>query len=150
MKYIVLLASLFVLLVAGEASAQSCNKRMTSPTVSSTMLPKYGSIATWLEWLNNGTYTCVASGSTDVVCTKTTNSSEKYWLKLYSCDGSGWCSAHVDSTSGYRNGVSWQNGSSVTSFNFDNGSHGTIQLVCTPDLNNLNNPCVWSWKACWQ
>lgn len=136
-------------IICTQAHAQSCNKRMTTPTVSPASA-SYGAVATWLEWLNNGTYNCTSS-FTDIVCTKS-GSSEKYWLRMYGCDSSRWCSAHVDDIYGYRNGVSWQAAvdGSASTFNFDNGSHGTLQLVCTPNTNQLNQPCIWSYKACWQ
>lgn len=112
--------------------------------------PLMTATATWLQWLNQGQFTCVFSGTTTHVrCTK--SGSQAYDFYYYGCNADGACSAAAYDSHGWRDTAQFSVDSSgqAWNFNWDNyTTYGYVTSVCVPDTNHLNNPCIMTYGTC--
>lgn len=148
-------AFLFSLAVAavapGLTHAQMCDSKVTSPAEDASK-PTFSAARMWLQWLNQGSFSCAAVGG-DNNHVRCTQGSTWYDAIMVGCAGSPVsCTVrHFDrnSTTVIRN-TSLYAPSATWNFTFQGGPAGYVTMSCIPDLNHLGNPCLTTYGTCIQ
>lgn len=135
---------------ANSASAQMCDSRVSNPAEDPGKAA-FTAARMWLQWLNQGQFTCALVGG-DASHVRCTQGSTWYDTIIAGCAGSPVsCTAHHfdrNSTTVLRN-ISTYAPNSWT-YNFQNGPSGYVSMSCIPDLNHLGNPCITTYGTCIQ
>lgn len=145
LKRIVMVLALSMFAVISVSShqvhAQNCTAK-TNMTFTPSQQIKVVS-AGWLQWLNRS-YTFSCSGTaTQLTCA---HSSETYTF-TYACSGN---SCHVEAydANGWRDEAVFGTGD-VWGWTWDGGvNSGYTQMICHANMNNLQNPCTYTYGTC--